>query len=105
MFMKMIPANKKERELGKVSHDFLLVIDTEGLNAPELLDTDIKGQRDNELATLAVGLGNLSLINLKGENIAELKDILQIVVLAFLRMKASRGQYTRASKKSLQGCI
>lgn len=105
VFMKMIPANRKERELGKVAHDFLLVIDTEGLNAPELLDADRRGQRDNELATLAVGLGNMSLINLKGENIAELKDVLQIVVLAFLRMNVSRGQNLESSKKNIPGCM
>ena len=65
------------QEMGKIKYDFLLVIDTEGLNAPELLDDKKKEQRDNELATLAVGLGHITLINLKGENISEMKDILQ----------------------------
>ena len=88
-FMKLIPANKKEQEMKKFSNDFLLVIDTEGLRSPEHLDDLTTNQRDNELATFAVGLGTVSLINLKGENISEMKDIIQIVVLAMLRMKMS----------------
>ena len=103
--MKIVPANKKEKEMGKIKYDFLLVIDTEGLNAPELLDDKKKEQRDNELATLAVGLGHITLINLKGENISEMKDILQIVILAFLRMKLGRSGENHNSKRSLNGCM
>ncbi|KAL1774129.1 Interferon-induced very large GTPase 1 [Sigmodon hispidus] len=65
--------------------DFMLVVDTEGLRAPELNN---KSQNwDNELATFVIGLGNLTLINIFGENPSEMQDILQIVVQAFLRMK------------------
>lgn len=105
VFMKIVPANKKEKEMGKIKYDFLLVIDTEGLNAPELLDDKKKEQRDNELATLAVGLGHITLINLKGENISEMKDILQIVILAFLRMKLGRSNENPNSKSNLNGCM
>ena len=42
---------------------------------------------DNELATLVIGLGDVTLINVKGENYGEMRDILQIAVHAFLRMK------------------
>uniref|UniRef100_A0A3B1IFN9 VLIG-type G domain-containing protein n=1 Tax=Astyanax mexicanus TaxID=7994 RepID=A0A3B1IFN9_ASTMX len=45
---------------------------------------------DNELATFVVGLGNLTLINIFGENPSEMQDILQIVVQAFMRMKKVR---------------
>ncbi|KAK7797716.1 hypothetical protein U0070_020800 [Myodes glareolus] len=65
--------------------DFVLVVDTEGLRAPELKN---KSQNwDNEMATFVTGLGNLTLINIFGENPAEMQDVLQIVVQAFLRMK------------------
>ncbi|XP_008827491.1 interferon-induced very large GTPase 1-like [Nannospalax galili] len=65
--------------------DFVLVVDTEGLRAPELNN---KSQNwDNELATFVIGLGNLTLINIFGENPSEMQDILQIAVQAFLRMK------------------
>ncbi|XP_005380565.1 PREDICTED: interferon-induced very large GTPase 1-like [Chinchilla lanigera] len=70
------------QELG---FDFLLVVDTKGLQAPE---PNNKSQKwDNTLATFIIGLGNLTLINIFGENPSELQDILQIAVQAFLRMK------------------
>ena len=65
--------------------DFVLVVDTEGLRAPEL--SHKSQNHDNELATFVIGLGSLTLINIFGENPSEMQDILQIVVQAFLRMK------------------
>ena len=43
---------------------------------------------DHEIATFVLGLGDISIINIKGENHAEMKDILQIVIHALLRMIA-----------------
>ena len=105
VYMKVIQANKREKELSKAPHDFLLVIDTEGLNSPELLDEGKEHERDNELATLAVGLGSMSLINIMGETMGEnMKDIIQIVILAFLRMKMSLG-HDLSSKKDINSCM
>ncbi|XP_005372073.1 interferon-induced very large GTPase 1-like [Microtus ochrogaster] len=69
----------------ELGFDFVLVVDTEGLRAPEL--NNKSRHWDNELATFVIGLGNLTLINIFGENPSEMQDILQIVVQAFLRMK------------------
>ncbi|ELK35388.1 Interferon-induced very large GTPase 1 [Myotis davidii] len=69
----------------ELGFDFVLVVDTEGLRAPEL--SNKSKNRDNELATFVIGLGNLTLINIFGENPSEMQDILQIVVQAFMRMK------------------
>ncbi|XP_054581651.1 interferon-induced very large GTPase 1-like [Eptesicus fuscus] len=69
----------------ELGFDFVLVVDTEGLRAPEL--SSKSKNRDNELATFVIGLGNLTLINIFGENPSEMQDILQIVVQAFMRMK------------------
>ncbi|XP_032901694.1 interferon-induced very large GTPase 1-like [Amblyraja radiata] len=66
--------------------DFILVIDTEGLRAPELATLTDSYEHDNELATFVVGLSNITLVNIGMENIAEMKDILQIVVHSLLRM-------------------
>ncbi|XP_047426869.1 interferon-induced very large GTPase 1-like [Mugil cephalus] len=66
--------------------DYVLVVDTEGLRAPELAG-DATLHHDNALATFVVGLGNMTLINIFGENPAEMQDVLQIVVQAFMRMK------------------
>ncbi|XP_043072685.1 interferon-induced very large GTPase 1-like [Puntigrus tetrazona] len=73
----------------KLNFDYILVVDTEGLRALELAGRSTR-YHDNELATFIVGLGNLTLINIFGENPCEIQDILQIVVQAFLRMKKVR---------------
>uniref|UniRef100_A0A3Q2D8I7 VLIG-type G domain-containing protein n=1 Tax=Cyprinodon variegatus TaxID=28743 RepID=A0A3Q2D8I7_CYPVA len=65
--------------------DYILVVDTEGLRALELAGNATL--HDNELATFVVGLGNMTLINIFGENPAEMQDVLQIVVQALMRMK------------------
>nr|XP_055065025.1 up-regulator of cell proliferation-like [Misgurnus anguillicaudatus] len=67
--------------------DYILIIDTEGLKSPELAQLDNSYEHDNELATLVVGLSDITIVNIAMENSTEMKDILQIVVHAFLRMK------------------
>ncbi|KAL0159235.1 hypothetical protein M9458_042960 [Cirrhinus mrigala] len=57
---------------------------------------------DNELATFVVGLANLTLINIFGENPSEMQDILQIVVQAFMRMKKNVSDVT-AGEKNMEG--
>ncbi|XP_061591139.1 interferon-induced very large GTPase 1-like [Cololabis saira] len=84
-FMLLITLNEDvKREFGC---DFMVIIDTEGLKSPELAQLDNSYEHDNELATLVVGLSDITIINIAMENSTEMKDILQIVVHAFLRMK------------------
>ncbi|XP_042328780.1 interferon-induced very large GTPase 1-like isoform X2 [Sceloporus undulatus] len=71
----------------EIGCDFVLVIDTEGLKAPELAKLEDSYEHDNELATLVIGLSDITIVNLAMENATEMKDILQIVVHAFLRME------------------
>ncbi|KAK7078102.1 hypothetical protein SK128_010608 [Halocaridina rubra] len=73
------------KEYLDVSYDYILVVDTEGLRAPELGSSKL--EHDNEIATLVIGLGDLTIVNIKGENAAEMQDVLQIVVHAILKMK------------------
>eukprot|EP00079_Xenopus_tropicalis_P019653 XP_012809549.1 PREDICTED: interferon-induced very large GTPase 1-like [Xenopus tropicalis] len=84
-FMTLIKV--KENVQNDVGCGFILVIDTEGLKAPELASLENTFEHDNELATLVVGLSDITIINMAMENTTEMKDILQIVVHAFLRMK------------------
>ncbi|XP_075141928.1 up-regulator of cell proliferation-like [Leptodactylus fuscus] len=84
-FMTLIRV--KENLQKELSCEFILVIDTEGLKAPELSSLDDSYEHDNELATLVVGLSDITIVNMAMENTTEMKDILQIVVHAFLRMK------------------
>ncbi|MBN3311166.1 GVIN1 GTPase, partial [Amia calva] len=85
-FMQLVRVKEEKQNL---RFDYLLVIDTEGLRAPRLAGKSAH-KHDNELATFVIGLGNMTLINIMGENTAEMQDILQIAVQAFLRMKQVR---------------
>uniref|UniRef100_A0A673VSJ3 Upregulator of cell proliferation n=1 Tax=Salmo trutta TaxID=8032 RepID=A0A673VSJ3_SALTR len=84
-FMLLIKVNKELKE--ELKCDFIMVIDTEGLKSPELAQLDDSYEHDNELATLVIGLSDVTIINISMENSTEMKDILQIVVHTFLRMK------------------
>ncbi|XP_077940772.1 interferon-induced very large GTPase 1 isoform X2 [Gasterosteus aculeatus] len=83
-FMQLVEVSKQMKKDFKF--DYVLVVDTEGLRALEL-EGNATLHHDNELATFVVGLGNMTLINIFGENPAEMQDVLQIVVQAFMRMK------------------
>ncbi|XP_051679343.2 interferon-induced very large GTPase 1 isoform X1 [Oryctolagus cuniculus] len=83
-YMQLLKVEELLRE--QLGFDFVLVVDSEGLQAaPEFIN---KAQNEeNELATFVIGLGNLILINIFEKNLSKIQDILQIVVHAFLRMK------------------
>ncbi|CDQ87894.1 unnamed protein product [Oncorhynchus mykiss] len=84
-FMLLIKVNKELKE--ELECDFIMIIDTEGLKSPELAQLDDSHEHDNELATLVIGLSDVTIINIAMENSTEMKDILQIVVHAFIRMQ------------------
>ncbi|CAI5672476.1 unnamed protein product [Oreochromis niloticus] len=84
-FMLLIKINEDMKKV--LNCDFMLIIDTEGLKSPELAQLDNSYEHDNELGTLVVGLSDVTIVNIAMENSTEMKDILQIVVHAFLRMK------------------
>ncbi|KAF4080895.1 hypothetical protein AMELA_G00176660 [Ameiurus melas] len=86
-FMQLVRVSEEMKD--ELKFDYILIVDTEGLRALELAGKSNQ-HNDNELATFVVGLGNLTLINIFGENPAEMQDILQFVVQAFLRMKKVR---------------
>ncbi|XP_037614228.1 interferon-induced very large GTPase 1-like isoform X3 [Sebastes umbrosus] len=83
-FMLLIRVDEDFKK--EINCDFMVIIDTEGLKSPELAQLDNSYEHDNELATLVVGLSDITIINIAMENATEMKDILQIVVHAFLRM-------------------
>ncbi|KAL0154329.1 hypothetical protein M9458_050442 [Cirrhinus mrigala] len=86
-FMQLIRVSDEMKT--QMNTDYILVVDTEGLHALELTGRSTR-HHDNELATFVVGLANLTLINIFGENPSEMQDILQTVVQAFMRMKKVR---------------
>ena len=83
-FMQLLPLDEKLR--AQTGCSYVLVVDSEGLRAPEL--DQLKSQKhDNELATFVIGLANMTFINIKGEVAGDIDDILQTSVHAFLRMQ------------------
>ncbi|XP_017331395.1 up-regulator of cell proliferation-like [Ictalurus punctatus] len=84
-FMIFLPVGNDLKE--ELHCDFVLVIDTEGLKSPALAQLEDSYEHDNELATFVIGLSDVTIINIAMENSTEMKDVLQIAVHAFLRMK------------------
>ena len=80
--MQLLSLDEYTRKRCKFDH--LLLIDTEGLRAPEL--QFISKEHDNQLATLVIGLADTAIINMGGETQSEFSDILQTVTHALIRM-------------------
>ena len=71
------------RVQGNENVEYLFVVDTEGLCAIEDYANPAK---ERELATFVLGLADVTLLNIMGENTHYLRDILPVAVHAFLRM-------------------
>ena len=84
VFMQLVSLDRKLSK--KMNYSHILVIDTEGLRAPEL-SSELSNIHDNEIATFVIGIADVTIINQFGEVFAEMENILQIVVHALLRMK------------------
>ena len=82
-FMQLVPVHKSLQTT--IGVHFFLLIDTEGLRAPERERLDAF-EHDNELATFVIGAANLTLITVEGEIVGDMDDILNTAVHAFLRM-------------------
>ena len=77
-FMQLIPIF-----LDSFPYDALLIIDTEGLDAPEYREDKT---RDNEIATLVLGIPDLAIINVRGEVPTNIENFLQVSTCALMRM-------------------
>ncbi|XP_045069885.1 up-regulator of cell proliferation-like [Coregonus clupeaformis] len=84
-FMQLIKVEEEFRN--ELKCDFIMVIDTEGLRGLQSTHLTDNYQHDNELATLLVGLSDISIVNIAMENTTDMKDTMQIVAHAFLRMR------------------
>ncbi|KAF4115038.1 hypothetical protein G5714_002527 [Onychostoma macrolepis] len=91
-FMQLIKVTEECN--AELNSDYIIIIDTEGLKSPELAQLDNSHAHDNELATIVVGLSDVTIVNIAMENSTEMKDILQIIVHAFLRMKEMGKKHT-----------
>ena len=83
-FMNLI--HVEAEAVKRLGFDYILIIDTEGLRAPELTAQE-SYLHDNEIATFAIGLADLTIINILGEHSTEMQDILEITIYALIRMR------------------
>ncbi|XP_071948936.1 interferon-induced very large GTPase 1-like [Antedon mediterranea] len=83
-FAQLVPLDEELKKKSK--SDYILVVDTEGLRAPELSNVTLNN-RDNEMATFIIGLADATVINIMGENHSDIQDILQIVVYALMTIE------------------
>ena len=81
--MQLLPIHSSLQE--KYDVNFILLIDTEGLQAPEREYMD-SIEHDNKFATFVIGMANLNLITASGEITKNVNDILHTAVHAFIRM-------------------
>ncbi|XP_028415124.1 interferon-induced very large GTPase 1-like isoform X15 [Dendronephthya gigantea] len=63
--------------------DYVLIINTEGLEGSA--DPEIR-IHDNQMATFAIGVADVTIVNIMGESYHEIKGFLEIAVHAFLKM-------------------
>ena len=82
-YIQLLPLNNLLRQ--QIDCDYVLIVDTEGLRAPELQFEGLK--HDNELATFVIGIADAIIINIYGEAPGDLDDILQTSLHAFIRMR------------------
>ena len=82
-YIQLLPLDNSLRQM--IDCDYVLIVDTEGLRAPELQLEGLK--HDNELATFVIGLADATIINIFGETPGDLDDILQTSLHAFIRMR------------------
>ncbi|XP_046849933.1 interferon-induced very large GTPase 1-like [Xenia sp. Carnegie-2017] len=88
-FASLIPVSEQVRS--ESNFDYILIIDTEGLRG--LVDPKLR-EHDNELATFAIGVADVTIVNIFGENHNEMKEFLQMAVHAFLKMKLVKEKKT-----------
>ncbi len=84
LFMRLLFL--EENIMNEMNFDAILLIDSEGLEALEKISEDNAGKKDRSMATLAMGISHLTIVNVKGENLTSLTDILQIALVAMTRL-------------------
>jgi hypothetical protein len=76
-----------EKDLSdQLNVDAFILIDTEGLGAPEKMTDPESEKKDRILATFAMGVSNLTILNVLGESTRDLTEILQIAIVTMARL-------------------
>jgi hypothetical protein len=84
---------------GRPKYDYILLLDTDGTRAPEYHGLPGSEKRDNQMATLSILLSDATIIIIPGENDAAVKEILQIVLMAYDGTKLAERNGSRLSSR------
>ncbi|GET57330.1 interferon-induced very large GTPase 1-like [Rhizophagus irregularis DAOM 181602=DAOM 197198] len=77
-----------EKDLSdQLNIDAFILIDTEGLGAPEKMNDPESEKKDRILTTFAMGVSNLTILNVLGESTRDLTEILQIAIVTMARLE------------------
>ncbi|CAB4487161.1 uncharacterized protein OCT59_001246 [Rhizophagus irregularis] len=85
LFMRLLFLEKELSD--QLNIDAIILIDTEGLGAPEKMDDPNSEKKDRILATFAMGVSNLTILNVLGESTRDLTEILQIAIVTMARLE------------------
>lgn len=70
--------------------DVVILLDTEGFDAPEKNHLKESKQKDRLMATFVMGVCDLVIINILGENMNEMKNILEIAVVSLTTLDVAK---------------
>ncbi len=87
LFMRLLFLNADL--VKRLKFDALLILDTEGLATPEKYNDPGAEKKDRLMATFAIGISHLTIVNILGESMKNLTDILQIAIVAMARLEKS----------------
>ncbi|XP_033120340.1 interferon-induced very large GTPase 1-like [Anneissia japonica] len=85
IFAQLVPVDTNLQK--STGCDYIMVVDTEGLRAPELAGLE-HSDYFNKLATLAIGLSDATIFNIRRELVIEIKETLENTVLAFMKIES-----------------
>jgi len=85
LFMRLLFLDENLKK--DLNIDAILLIDSEGLEALEKINEENANKKDRSMATLAMGISHLTIVNVRGENMGSLTEILQIALIAMTRLK------------------
>ncbi|RGB30800.1 hypothetical protein C1646_817692 [Rhizophagus diaphanus] len=85
LFMRLLFLEKDLSD--QLNIDAFILIDTEGLGAPEKMNDPESEKKDRILTTFAMGVSNLTILNVLGESTRDLTEILQIAIVTMARLE------------------
>ncbi|GMF62972.1 unnamed protein product [Phytophthora fragariaefolia] len=75
---------------GRDEYEYILLLDTEGIRAPEYIGTENSVSRDNRIAAFAVLPADATIVVMKGECTSTVNEILPIVLSAYSASEAAQ---------------